>query len=239
MLVTRGGALEVWAVLPGSTMSLVVSLGPSRGATSSNYKVPIGGLAIATNGTMYIADRGENKVWRRTADGQMSIYAGSGVAGFKGDHGAASEATLWGPMGLALDQHGNLFIADTGNNRIRKVDANRIITTVAGSGAYYDDRGDGGPATDARLGFAFGIAVGRDGTIYVADTGNNRVRKITPSGLIEAVAGTGRSGFWGDDGPALDAEFLAPEAITLDPKGGLLIADTGNHRIREVLGVAN
>jgi sugar lactone lactonase YvrE len=142
-------------------------------------------------------------------------------------------------MGLALDQHGNLFIADTGNNRIRKVDATRIITTVAGSGTYYDDRGDGGAATDARLAFAFGIAVGRDGTIYVADTGNNRVRKITPAGRIEAVAGTGRAGFWGDDGPALQAEFLAPEAITLDPKGGLLIADAGNHRIREVLGVSN
>jgi DNA-binding CsgD family transcriptional regulator/sugar lactone lactonase YvrE len=239
ILMTRSGSLEVWAVLPNSTMSLVVSLGHSRGATAANYKVPIGGLAIAADGTMYIADRTENRVWRRTPDGQLSIYAGSGAGGFNGDHGAATEAALSGPMGLALDQHGNLFIADTGNNRIRKVDPNRIITTVAGSGTYYDDRGDGGPATDARLGFAFGIAAGRDGTIYIADTGNNRVRKITPSGLIEAVAGTGRAGFWGDDGLALDAEFVAPEAITLDPKGGLLIADAGNHRIREVLGVSN
>lgn len=239
ILVTHSGALEVWAVLPNSTMSLVVSLGHSRGATSSNYKVPIGGLAIAPDGTMYIADRAENRVWLRTPDDHLSIYAGSGVAGFNGDHGAATEAALWGPMGLALDQRGNLYIADTGNNRIRKVDANRIITTVAGSGTYYDDRGDGGPATDARLGFAFGIAAGRDGTVYIADTGNNRVRKITPAGRIEAVAGTGRSGFWGDGGPALHAEFVAPEAITLDPTGGLLIADTGNHRIREVLGVSN
>jgi DNA-binding CsgD family transcriptional regulator/sugar lactone lactonase YvrE len=239
ILVTRSGALEVWALLPNSTMSLVVSLGHSRAASPQVYKVPIGGLAIAPDGTMYIADRAEHRVWRRTPDRQLSIYAGSGIAGFKGDHGAATEAMLWGPMGLALDQHGNLYIADAGNNRIRKVDANRIITTVAGSGTYYDDRGDDGPATDARLGFAFGVAAGRDGTVYIADTGNHRVRKITPSGRIEAVAGTGQAGFWGDGGPALQAEFLAPEAVALDPKGGLLIADSGNHRIREVLGVSN
>jgi trimeric autotransporter adhesin len=239
ILETRSGALEVWALLPNSTMSLVVSLGHSRAASPQQYKVPIGGLAIAPDGTMYIADRAEHKVWRRTPDRQLSIYAGSGIAGFQGDHGAATEARLWGPMGLALDQHGNLYIADTGNNRIRKVDANRIITTVAGSGTYYDDRGDDGQAADARLGFAFGIAAGRDGTIYIADTGNDRVRKITPSGRIEAVAGTGQAGFWGDGGPALQAEFLAPEAVALEPKGGLLIADAGNHRIREVLGVSN
>jgi DNA-binding CsgD family transcriptional regulator/sugar lactone lactonase YvrE len=236
ILETRGGALEVWTLLPNSTMSLVVSLGHSRAASPAVYKVPIGGLAIALDGTMYIADRAENHVWRRTPDGQHSIYAGKGIAGFGGDHGAATEAMLWGPMGLALDQRGNLYIADTGNNRIRKVDLNRIITTIAGSGTYYDDRGDEGPATDARLGFAFGIVAGSDGTIYIADTGNNRVRKITPSGRIEAVAGTGQAGFWGDGGPALEAEFLAPEAITLYPKGGLLIADAGNHRIRQVQG---
>lgn len=239
ILETRSGALEVWTLLPDSTMSLVLSLGHSRAASPTAYKVPIGGLVIAPDGTIYVADRAENKVWRRTPDRQLSIYAGTGAAGFRGDHGAATDAMLWGPMGLALDKRGNLYIADTGNNRIRKVDTNRIITTVAGSGTYYDDRGDDGPATDARLGFAFGIAAGRDGTIYIADTGNNRVRKITTSGRIEAVAGTGQPGYWGDNGPALQAEFLAPEAVNLDPRGDLLIADAGNHRIREVLGVSN
>jgi DNA-binding CsgD family transcriptional regulator/sugar lactone lactonase YvrE len=239
ILETRDGALEVWTLLPDSTMSLVVPLGHSRSASPTNYKVPIGGLTIAPDGTMYIADRAESKVWRRNPNGQLSIYAGTGVAGFHGDGGAATDAMLWGPMGLALDQRGNLYIADTGNNRIRKVDANRIITTIAGSGTYYDDSGDDGPATDARLGYAFGIAAGRDGTIYVADTGNNRIRKITTSGRIEAVAGTGLLGFWGDPGPALEAEFIAPEAVALDPKGGLLIADAGNHRIRKVLGISN
>jgi sugar lactone lactonase YvrE len=232
-----GGDLEVWTLV-NSTVELVVSLGHSRAASGLVYKVPIGGLAIARDGTMYIADWADNVVWKRSPDGNKSVYAGTGAASFSGDHGAATAAALWGPMGLALDAQGNLYIADTGNNRIRKVDPNRIITTVAGSYDSYDDRGDDGPATNARLAYPFGIDVGKDGTIYIADTGNNRIRKVTASGRIEAVAGTGQPGSWGDGGSALDAEFVVPEAVRLDAKGDLLIADAGNNRIREVPGIA-
>src|SRR4029077_6306019 len=131
-----------------------------------------------------------------------------------------------------------LYIADSGNNRIRKVDTNGIITTVAGGGGkYYGDSGDGGPASKARLSFPFGVAVAQNGTIYIADTGNNRVREVTPDGIIRALAGTGAHGFAGDGGPALSAELSAPEGITLDGKGNLFIADTVNLRVREVVGV--
>lgn len=232
-----GGDLEVWTLV-NSTLKQVVSLGHSRAASGLRIKVPIGGLAIAHDGTMYVADWAGNVVWRRSPDGTKSVYAGTGVAGFSGDHGAASSAELWGPMGLAVDARGNLYIADTGNNRIRRVNPNGIITTVAGSYDSYDDRGDGGAATEARLAYPFGIDVGKDGTIFIADTGNNRVREVTTSGRIEAVAGSGQPGFWGDGGSALDAEFLAPEAVRLTANGDLLIADAGNQRIREVPGIA-
>jgi DNA-binding beta-propeller fold protein YncE len=189
---------------------------------------------------MFVADWVENVVWKRTPDGQASIYVGTGAAGCSGDNGAAAGAKLRGPMGLALDKFGNLYIADTGNNTIRKVDQQGIITTIAGrSGAcdLYAFGGDGGPATQARLSFPFGVAVRDDSTIYIADTGNNRVREITPAGTIFTLVGTGLLGFGGDGRAATGANLRAPEAVRLEPNGNLLIADTGNHRIREVRGL--
>lgn len=234
-----GGHLEVWKVAD-SAMSMVADLGPSGAPSGLQYKPTVGGLAIGPDGTIYVSDRAENHVWRLSPDGGRSIYAGSdsGTPGFSGDLGPATGALLWEPIGLALDRSGSLYIADSGNNRIRKVDTTGRITTVAGSGDYYEDAGDGGPAKSARLAFPFGVAVGRDGTIYVADNGNNRVREITPSGRMLALAGTGQPGYWGDRGPALGAEFQAPEGITLDAAGDLLIADTENHRIRKVSGLS-
>ena len=237
ILETRSDHLEVWT-LRDTALTRAADLGPSRASSPNVYKAPIGGLVIARDGTTYVADRAENVVWRIAPGGKPEIYAGTGVAGFGGERAAASGAELWGPVGLALDQHGDLFIADSGNNRIREVDTRGIITTVAGSGTYYGDSGDGGLATQARLSFPFGVAVGRDGTIYIADTGNNRLREVTPSGTILAFAGTGQGGFYGDGGPAIEAELLAPEAVSLDAAGDLLIADTGNHRIRELPGIA-
>jgi hypothetical protein len=117
------------------------------------------------------------------------------------------------------------------------VDANGTITTVAGSGTYYGDSGDGGPATNARLSFPYGVAVARDGTIYIADTGNNRLREVTPSGVIFPLAGTGAAGFAGDGGLAGRAELAAPEGIGLDGQGDLYVADTVNLRVRVVTGV--
>ena len=232
----RDGHLEVWKIKDLDAY-LVADLGESRAASPVQPKLPVGGLVIAPDGTMFIADSAENHVWKVTSGGVRSIYAGRGVAGFGGDLGAATDAQLFDPIGLALDGQGGLYIADVGNNRIRKVDAQGIITTVAGSLDYPADAGDGGRATAAKLSDPFAIAIGRDGSIYIADTGNNRVRRITTSGQIVAVAGNGQPGFWGDAGPALQAQLEAPEAISFDWAGRLLIADTGNHRIREVTGL--
>jgi DNA-binding CsgD family transcriptional regulator len=238
MLTTRNKMLEVWTIEPNHAMTLVVVVGPSDTQFGQFWPPPVGGLAIGPHGTIYICDRSANIVYSYTpGDQRPRVIAGSGQAGFSGDTGPATGAQLWRPSGLAVDRLGNLYIADSGNNRIRKVDTNGTITTVAGSGKYYGDSGDGGLATSARLSFPFGVAVARDGTIYIADTGNNRLREVTPAGVIVAMAGTGTAGFAGDDGLARRAQLAAPEGIALDGKGDLFVADTVNLRVRVVTGV--
>ena len=234
LLTNVAGILEVWMVRADSTVTRVASLGASRGGGPPASFLPVGGLTVAQDGTLYIADRAENRVWKRSLNGQLAPYAGTGQAGYSPDGGAATGSRLNWPIGLATDQQGNLYIADSGNNRIRKVDPRGIITTVAGSGDYYGDSGDGGLALKARLSLPFGVSVGRDGTVFIADTGNNRLREITSSGRILALAGTGHPGLTGDGGPARQAEFSGPTALTLDASGDLFVADTDNHRIREL-----
>lgn len=183
---------------------------------------------------MYIADRAANTVRRLGADSSLSTYAGTGEPGFSGDGGAASGALMRLPTGLALDAAGNLFIADQGNNRIRRVDRETgIIITVAGSDDLYGFAGDNGPAIRAKLNLPSGVAAG-NGWIYIADTGNNRVRQVSPSGVITTLAGTGDSGFTGDGGPALEARFFGPWGLGLDGVGTLLVADSGNNRVRSI-----
>jgi DNA-binding CsgD family transcriptional regulator/sugar lactone lactonase YvrE len=231
--------LEVWTIEPERTVTLVVVVGPSTTQFGLFWPPPVGGLAISSNGTLYISDRSANRVYSYTpGDQKPKAAAGTGHAGYSNDGAAATGAMLDRPGALAVDGQGNLYIADSGNNRIRKVDPYGTITTVAGGGGkYYGDSGDGGPATKARLSFPFGVAVARDGTIYIADTGNNRLREVTPSGIIRALAGTGTAGFAGDGGPALSAQLSAPEGIALDGKGNLFVADTVNLRVRELIGV--
>ena len=135
---------------------------------------------------------------------QISIIipvAGTGIAGFGGDGGLAKDAQLNQPEGVAVDASGNLYIADTDNNRIRKISPNGVIVTIAGTGIA-GFSGDGGLATDAQLNQPEGVAVDASGNLYIADTGNNRIRKISPDGVIITIAGTGIAGFGGDHGPA-------------------------------------
>jgi DNA-binding CsgD family transcriptional regulator len=239
VLTIRSGMLEVWTIEPNPhKMTLVVRVGQSHTQIGQFFPPPVGGLAIGPHGTIYICDRFANVIYAYTpGDQRPRVFAGNGQAGFSGDTGPATGAQLNRPGGLAVDGQGNLYIADSGNNRIRKVDVNGTINTVAGSGKYYGDSGDGGPATSARLSFPFGIAVARDGTIYIADTGNNRLREVTPAGVIVPLAGTGTAGFAGDGGLAGRAQLAAPEGIGLDGKGDLYVADTVNLRIRVVTGV--
>ena len=168
------------------------------------------------------------------ASGVIETVAGDGTAGFSGDEGPATQASLGNnPWGAGLDATGNLYIADTGNNRIRKVDSAGAIHTVAGNGIA-GFSGDGGPAIAASLNGPFGVAVDAAGNIYIADTNNNRIRRVDAKGIISTVAGSDTFGFGGDGGPATAATLYAPENIALDALGNLYIADWGNARVRMV-----
>ena len=158
--------------------------------------------------------------------------AGNGSVGSSGDGGLAILAKLKFPSGVAVDTSGNFYIADTGNNKIRKVTSAGIITTVAGLGGV-GDSGDGGSAILAKLKAPEGVAVDISGNLYIADTGNSKIRMVT-SGIITTVAGNGNNQFSGDGGPAILAELKFPEGVAVDISGSFYIADTHNMRIRFV-----
>ncbi len=161
-------------------------------------------------------------------------YVGqNGLGGYSGDGGPATSAELNNPVGIAVDTAGNLYIADAGNNRIRKVDITGIITTVAGNGTQ-GYSGDGGPATNAGLSGSSGVAVDTAGNLFIADAGNNRIRKVDITGIITTVAGNGNADFSGDGGPATAAELNSPTGVAVDTDGNLYIADYHNHSIRKV-----
>ena len=163
----------------------------------------------------------------------ITTIAGTGEFGFSGDGGPAVEAELRNLYGVAVDSAGNLYIADTRNRRIRKIDSTGTITTIAGTGEV-GFSGDGGPAAVARLTFPYGVAVDSAGNLYIADTGNQRIRKVDSTGTITTIAGTGEVGFSGDGGPAVEAELRNPYGVAVDSAGNVYIADSSNHRIRKV-----
>ena len=173
--------------------------------------------------------------------GIITTVAGTGISGYSGDGGAATSATLKGPVAIAVDSAGNFYFTDSKNNVIRMVSVSTgIITTVAGTGTV-GYSGDGGPATSARLGFPLGVFVDLAGNIYTADALTHRVRKINKStGFITTLAGTGvegsHGGYSGDGGPATAAQLNIPVAVTVDSAGFVFIADESNHVIRMVSG---
>jgi trimeric autotransporter adhesin len=160
----------------------------------------------------------------------ITTFAGNGNTGFGGDGGPATNAAMFATEGLALDQGGNLFFADT--DRIRKVDTNGIITTVVGGPFGY--AGDGGPATNALLHEPSGVAMDRSGNLYIADSYNCRIRKVDTNGIITTVRGNGSRGFSGDGGSATNASLNFPQDVAVDPLGNFYIADLSNQRIRKV-----
>ena len=193
-------------------------------ATSVFLNSPLG-VTVDPAGSLYISDSGANLI-REVSNGVISTLAGGGH--WLGDNGPATGAPLSSPSGTAVDSVGNLYIADARNNRIRKV-ANGVITTVAGGGSSL---GDGGPATSAQL-YPAGFAFDSGGNLYIADYGNNRIRKVS-NGMITTVAGNGTSGFSGDNGPATSAQLNGPSSIAVDSAGNFYIADSNNFRIRKV-----
>jgi sugar lactone lactonase YvrE len=201
-------------------------------ALSANLGLPTG-VALDGSGSIYIVDNRNHRIFKVDGTGRMSVVAGNGTSGFSGDGGLAAEASLSNPTGLAADEAGNLYIADQGNQRIRKVDIAGIITTVAGNGTA-GFSGDGGPGVVASLFNPTGLATDRAGNLYIADQGNQRIRKMNTSGIITTVAGNGTAGFSGDGGPAVVASLSFPTGVAADRAGNLQIADQGNHRIRKV-----
>ena len=201
-------------------------------AIKANFKTPAG-LAFDPQGNLYIADRENHRVRKLDTSGNISTFAGIGKAGFSGDGGPAVRAKLNLPSGLATDEKGNLFISDRSNDRIRVVNKKGVIRTYAGSGIA-GFQGDAGPVLKAQLDKPFGIALDEAENLYIADRNNNRVRKVSPEGIITTVAGDGGFFFMGDNGPAYGASIAGPTGVAVDKKGNIYIADRNNNRIRLV-----
>ena len=211
------------------------SSGDGGPATSAELDYPEG-VAVDSAGNIYIADTINQRIRKVSAStGIITTVAGNGAYGYGGDGGPATSAALEYPQGVAVDAAGNIYIADTGNLRIRKVTAGTgIITTVAGNGGY-GYGGDGGAATSAELDSPESVAVDSAGNIYIADTDNGRIRKVFASnGYIFTVAGNAKYGFSGDGGPATSAALDYPNGVAVDSAGDIYIADSDNHRVREV-----
>ena len=191
------------------------------------------GIAVDAQSNLYIADAGHHRVRKVDAQGIISTVAGNGKQGFSGDGGPATSASLWSPSGVAVDGLGNLYIADSLNARIRKVDSNGNISTVAGNGSF-GTAGDGGPAMDASLFLPMAVAADGLGNIYITDQNGYNIRKVDGAGIISTAAGSGAFGFAGDGGPAAKAELAGPYSAAVDSAGNLYIADFGNRRVRKV-----
>lgn len=203
-------------------------------AASAQVNAPRGGMVDGA-GNLFFADRGNHVVRKIDTNGAITTVAGNGAAGTTGDGGAATAAELNAPADVAMDPAGDLFIADSGNNKIRMVDANTgLISTIAGTGvAGYT--GDTGDATAATLNNPQALALQPDGTLYVADTGNNVVRRFFPrTGYMATVAGNGTATYTGDGGYPSLATLNTPMGIAIDASGNLYIADSGNAVVRVV-----
>ncbi|SPF45636.1 exported hypothetical protein [Candidatus Sulfopaludibacter sp. SbA4] len=193
------------------------------------------GIALDGAGNLYVADASNRRVRKVTAAGIVTTIAGTGVQGNTGDGGLATNATLNRPIAVALDAAGNLYICDSSNHNVRRVNLTTgLITTYAGNGVPAF-AGDGGLATAASLMFPLAVATDKSGNLYVADAGNNCIRRVSSAGVIATVAGNGNlSGFAGDGAAATAALINLPSGVAVDGAGSLFIADSGNNRLRKV-----
>jgi uncharacterized protein (TIGR03437 family) len=224
-----------------SDHQVVTVMGTGKSGTGSEFLLPLEtelrgprGICFDRTGAMLIVDTANHRVLRTSPAALVEIAAGNGSPGDAGDGGPARSAQLNQPNACAVDSLGNVFIADTMSHRIRKVTPDGTIATVAGSGTA-GFSGDEGAATGARLFQPQGVAVDDSGHIFIADTGNHRIRVVTGDGTIHTVAGHDTPGFKGDDGPASEALLDSPSGLFLDGSGVLYVSDTGNNRIRRLV----
>jgi sugar lactone lactonase YvrE len=202
-------------------------------ATDASFIFP-DQMAQDASGNIYVVDRVAHRVRKIDTEGNISTLAGNGTAGYAGDGGSAAESQLSAPRGVAVDAQGNVYIADSGNHRVRRVDAQTgVIDTFAGTGVP-EFGGDGGPAREARLASPRSLAVDTQGNLYIADYTNARIRKVDTNGIITTVAGNGGEGAGGDGGPALDATVQNPWSIDVDAQGNLYLVQFGLPRVRRV-----
>ncbi len=193
------------------------------------------GVALDAAGNIYISDYSNGGIRKiSAADGTISTVAGDGSYSFSGDGGPAISASFKSPVSVAVDATGNIYIGDNADQRIRKVNAsNGFISTIAGNGVT-GFSGDGGVATNASLNFPNGVAVDTKGNVYIADSGNDRIRKVDTNGLISTLAGNGPFAFGGDGGPAAAATLSIPYGVGVDAAGHVYIPDSSVNRVREV-----
>lgn len=206
--------------------------GDGSAATSAELNYPTG-VALDSSGNIYIADFLNLRIRKVTSSGSISTVAGNGVLSFSGDGGQALNAQMNAPQGVAADSAGNVYVSDTGNNVVRKVAKNGVISTIAGNGAA-GNGGDGGAGPSAQLNSPLGLAVDLSGNLYIADSQNAKVRKVSSTGVISTVAGNGTPGFAGDGAAATGAQLNTPLGVAVDAGGNLYIADFSNNRIRKV-----
>jgi signal peptidase I len=208
------------------------SSGDGGAATAAQLNLPIG-LAIDSGGSAYIADTSNGRIRKVTSGGTISTFAGGGGSSACSFSGAATSVFLFFPYGVAVDGSGNVYIADTSNNCVRKVTPGGTVSQVAGGGSN-TACSFSGAATSVSLSSPQGVTVDSSGNIYIADSGHSCVRKVTPAGTVSQVAGTGTAGFNGDGGAATAAQVNAPIGLAIDSAGNIYIADTSNNRIRKV-----
>jgi len=194
--------------------------------TAAQFYYP-NGVAVDASANLYVADRNNNRIRKITAAGVVTTLAGSGIEGLTDGTGTAAQFS--NPIGVAVDGSGNVYVADLNNNRIRKITAAGVVTTLAGSGIQGSADGTG---TSAQFFLPFGVAVDASGNVYVADTYNNRIRKITATGVVTTLAGFGIQGF--ADGTGTSARFNKPSGVAVDGSGNVYVADNLNHRIRKI-----
>jgi sugar lactone lactonase YvrE len=195
-------------------------------AKEASFKQPAG-IALDGSGNIYLADAYNNRIRKITPAGVVTTLAGSGKEGFA--DGMGKDAVFNGPAGIAIDRDGNIYTAEWKGHRVRKITPAGVVTTLAGSGkAGFAD----GTGAEASFNTPQGVAVDASGNVYVSESGNHRIRKISPSGVVTTVAGSGKPGF--ADGTGAEANFKSPTGIALDAVGNVYVSDTGNHQIRKI-----
>lgn len=226
--ISASGIIRTYAGTGASGFS-----GDGSAATAAMLQSPMG-ITVDASGDVYVADEANNRIRKISSSGVITTVAGTGSAGFSGNGGAAISAQLNAPTSVAFDGSGSVYIADRGNNVIRKISSGGIISTFAGTAGMAGYSGDGGAATAATLNAPTGMAIDALGNLYVTDKANNVIRKISTSGTISTIAGTGIAGNSGDNGDAMLARLNAPSGIAIDASGNIYVADQGNNRIRKI-----